>query len=80
MRPIRAGAVVLLACETMVSAGAVFRTVHLLLAAASALTFLEFSGITPCAKFKGILLPLSSGWVGTIATVSPERTKVAVAG
>src|ERR1700676_1826996 len=79
VRVLRAGTVVALACETKASAGASFTTFQLAPVEVCGTPAAGVSGIT-CARFRGVLVPRSSGFVGTIATVLPERTNVAVTG
>src|ERR1700688_200901 len=78
-RVLRAGTLAGLACETKVSAGTSFTTFQLAPVEVCGTPAAGVSGIT-CARFSGVLLPRSSGFVGTIATVLPERTNVAVTG
>src|ERR1700730_5180509 len=81
VRALRAGAVVGLECETKLCAGTSFSftTFHWAPADISRAPPEEVSGIM-WARFNGVLLPLSCGCVGTMATVLPERTNVAVTG
>ena len=60
VRVVRAGTVVELACETNACAGASFTTFHLPLAEIGGALLADVRGMT-CARFNGVLLPLSSG-------------------